>query len=121
MRIRHFAALAALGPLAAACGYRSSGGFPTAVTMRTAVDVPARFDPPPDFSRIAPADTIAGGACLSPMVDPRDGTALRMERAAQGRADYAVPEGRYGVGPGELLRIDCNTGAPVGIVRGEGS
>lgn len=38
----------------------------------------------------------------------RSGTAL---------GDYEVPEGRYGVQQGELLRIECNTGEVVGIVR----
>jgi hypothetical protein len=40
-----------------------------------------------------------------------------MERAIAPRADYSVPAGRYGVGSNELLRLDCNTGIPIGIVR----
>lgn len=57
------------------------------------------------------------GPCRSPMVDPRDGTRLRMVAAAEGMGDYAVPEGRYGLAAGEYLRIECATGVPVGVVR----
>jgi hypothetical protein len=39
-----------------------------------------------------------------------------MVRAASGIGDYEVPEGRYGVGPGEVLRLDCSTGRVLGIV-----
>jgi hypothetical protein len=51
------------------------------------------------------------------MHDPRDRTAVRMVRSSVHQADYDVPGGRYGVGPAELLRLDCNTGRPLGIVR----
>jgi hypothetical protein len=51
------------------------------------------------------------------MRDPRDGTELRMLRSHATRADYEVAPGRYGVGEHELLRLDCNTGQPLGIVR----
>jgi hypothetical protein len=65
----------------------------------------------------APADTLAGAGCLNPVVDPRDGAELRLERSGSERGDYAVPEARYGVGHRELLQLWCNTGRPIGIVR----
>jgi hypothetical protein len=32
------------------------------------------------------------------------------------RGDYEVPESRYGVGAGDLLRVDCTTNRGIGIV-----
>jgi hypothetical protein len=59
--------------------------------------------------------------CRSPLVDPRDQTRLRLVRSTAigslNRGDYQVPRGRYGVADGELLRIDCETGQAIGIVR----
>jgi hypothetical protein len=51
------------------------------------------------------------------MVDPRDGTTLKLIRSKDGRGDYEVPPGRYGVGEGKLLRLDCATGRIVAIVK----
>lgn len=48
--------------------------------------------------------------------DPRDGTTLRMVRAGEGLADYEVPALRYGADPSEVLRVECNTGRPLGFV-----
>lgn len=65
---------------------------------------------------------VAGVAdmCRSPLVDPRDQTRLRLVRSgsigASYQGDYSVSGGRYGVLPGELLRIDCGTGQALGIV-----
>jgi hypothetical protein len=59
----------------------------------------------------------AGEGCRNPMVDPRDGTALTLVRSDKGMGDYEVPEGRYGVGAKQLLRLDCATGRVVGIVK----
>ncbi len=58
-----------------------------------------------------------GTGCRSPMVDPRDGTRLLLVRSSDGMGDYAVPAGRYDVGPGELLRLDCATGHALGVVK----
>jgi len=58
-----------------------------------------------------------GEGCRNPMVDPRDDTRLMLKRSSGGRGDYAVPDGRYGVAEDELLRLDCASGAPIGIVR----
>ena len=85
--------------------------------VRSAEDVPNHFEPKNPDARIMPADTIAGPGCLSPMVDPRDGTEIGFLRSAQDYADYAVPGRMYGVGTGELLRLECNTGRVLGVVR----
>ena len=79
--------------------------------------MPVQFEPPEGFGRLSPTDTISGGACLSPMRDPRSGVEIKMVRAANGQADYKVPDGLYGVDPHQLLRLDCNTGRPLGIVK----
>ncbi len=34
-----------------------------------------------------------------------------------GLGDYRVTAGKYGVGEGELLRVDCTTAHPIGIVK----
>jgi hypothetical protein len=58
----------------------------------------------------------AAGSCVSPLIDPRDGTLIRLVRSAAGRGDYEVTQRNYGVGSNELLRIDCATGKALGIV-----
>lgn len=87
-----------------------------AATPRDAVDVPARFEPEDPSLRLMPGDTLAGSGCLSPLVDPRDGTRISFIRSAD-VGDYEVERGRYGVGSGEVLRIECNTGRVIGIVE----
>ena len=59
----------------------------------------------------------AGEGCRNPLVDPQDGTRLTLVRSSGGRGDYSVAAGRYNVGRRELLRVECATGRPVGIVR----
>jgi len=97
---------------AAACNTVTS--YPTAVS-RPAQDAPDRFVHA-DSSAIS--GTPGAAACTSPIVDPRTGTRLTMVRSYQGSGDYSVPANRYGVGTGELLRVDCANGEPLGIVRG---
>lgn len=97
------------------CGMNSSPG--NGYKGRTAQDTPARFETDSNFARIAPDDTLPGSGCLSPLHDPRDKTRLVMRRAEKGVGDYEVPDGKYGVRTGELLRINCNTGETIGIVR----
>jgi hypothetical protein len=99
--------------LVAACS--SSVGTMTAV-IRPAEAAPTRFEPELAELRV-PGDTIAGKGCRSPMIDPRNGTVITFLRSTIAVGDYDVPSGRYGVGPGELIRIECNTGRVVGIVR----
>jgi hypothetical protein len=117
MRPQRLVWSAGLGAVLAACALGQSGSFPADTTARPAQELPVRFEPVAPVMRVPPADTIAGASCNSPFRDPRDGTLLRMERAIAPRADYVVPAGRYGVGRDELLRLDCNTGVPIGIVH----
>lgn len=81
--------------------------------VRTAEDTPGQF--------VTEDGTPAVQECRTPMIDPRDHTRIRLLRAApfgsEYRGDYEVPAGRYGVQEGELLRINCETGQVIGIVR----
>jgi hypothetical protein len=58
--------------------------------------------------------------CRAVLLDPRDNSRVRLVRSAQlgamYRGDYEVAAGRYGVRERELLRINCETGAAIGIV-----
>lgn len=101
--------------LTAGCSIGLSGGG--GGVIRDAEDVPNHFEPKDPALRIMPTDTIAGTGCLSPMVDPRDGTEIGFLRSDQSWADYAVPGRMYGVRSGELLRLECNTGKVLGVVR----
>jgi hypothetical protein len=96
----------------AACAHGGASLLDDAAA-RPATDLPERF--------ASDALTPAAGAepaCRNPLLDPRDGTRLVLVRSTAGtRGDYEAPAGRYGVGPGELLRVDCATGAAIGIVR----
>ncbi|HWA17170.1 MAG TPA: hypothetical protein VG817_12095 [Gemmatimonadales bacterium] len=93
-----------------------SNNIPSGYRGRTAENAPPRFETSSNVARIAPADTLPGSGCLSPLHDPRDGTKLILYRSYEGIGDYEVPDGKYGVGRRELLRIDCNTGEVRGIV-----
>jgi hypothetical protein len=81
--------------------------------LRMAEDTPAQF--------VTEDGVAAEQECRNPMVDPRDHTRLRLIRSSPlgniYRGDYEVPRGRYGVGQNELLRLDCETGQVIGIVR----
>jgi hypothetical protein len=106
----------ALGALAllAAGGCNTVTNYPTTV-LRPAQDAPERFVLE-DSSAIT--GTPGAAPCRSPIVDPRTGARLMMERAYRGNGDYSVPGAAYGVRAGELLRVDCANGQPIGIVRG---
>lgn len=96
----------------AGCAH-GTASLPADAAARPATDVPERFvtSAPPPAEAAAPA-------CRNPLLDPRDGTRIDLIRSTAGtRGDYETPAGRYGVGPNELLRIDCTTGAAVGVVR----
>jgi len=91
------------------CGsMKSSGTFGSII--RPAENTPEAFLPPAGVS-------LDGNSCKSPMIDDRDGTKIIMVSAEDGMGNYSVPEGRYGVGKGELLRLDCSTGKVLGIVK----
>lgn len=93
------------------CGSLNSGTVSERAILRPATGITAPFEPPQGI-------TLGGNTCKSPMIDPTDGTEVRMERSfTSGMGEYSVPEGKYGVGRGELLRINCNTGEVVGIVK----
>ena len=76
----------------------------------------ARFEPLDPALRISPGDTLAGGGCLSPLV-AESGIQAVLARSRSGWGDYRVPEGVFGVARGELIRLECNTGEVVGVVR----
>lgn len=81
-----------------------------------AVDAPERFLVGGAAGE-EPVDPRPGEGCRSPLVDPRDGARLAMVRSSGGVGDYEAPPGRYGVGPDRLLRVECATGRPLGVVR----
>ena len=139
------ALLAALLPLLGGCWRRAaeSSGPRWLETGRTARELPVMFlaDTTNRASRTSPDE-----ACTVRLRDPRDSTRLRLVRSQRVggdqtpntarsttpdvapspptahrdfRGDYAVdPPGRYGVGPGELLRLSCISGQALGIVSG---
>ncbi len=107
--------LIVLAALASGCATTETGRQ-TAAIGRPATDTPGHFlvgslDGGP------PGEPGPGTACRNPMIDPRDGTRLILDRSAGGRGEYIVPAGRYGVGEDEVLRIECATGRPIGIFR----
>lgn len=78
--------------------------------IRTAEDLPAKFD--------TPAGTSWGGnSCRNPIVDPVDGSELVLVKSHAGLGDYSPEIGKYGVGRDELLRINCATGEVIGVVK----
>jgi hypothetical protein len=58
-----------------------------------------------------------GTTCLDQLIDPRDKSTIQLVRSIPVQGDYRVAAGKYGVSGTELLRVDCTTGRPVGIVR----
>ena len=58
--------------------------------------------------------------CATPLMDLQDKSTLQLVRTLRdGQGDYRVAAGKYGVGENELLRVDCATARPMGIVRVE--
>lgn len=78
--------------------------------LRLAVDVPEFFETPSGMSW-------GDNSCKNPIIDPQDGTELILIQSGNGMGDYKVNRLKYGVSERELLRINCNTGAVIGIVR----
>lgn len=118
MKARLLGMLLLAAPMTA-CVHSSSSMSPEVrdrLPIRRATRAPARFEPRDRALRLTPGDTIAGPGCVSPMVDPRDGTEVRFIYSTS-YGDYEVPRGRYGAGAGELLRLECNTGNVIGLVR----
>lgn len=110
MRVHLMTGLALLG-MAGGCTTVQNTLKTTPSTIdRPASDIPGQF-------------TLQSGAlnsnavCQGPLVDPRDKTLLQLVHADRGEGNYQVPDGKYGVGPGELLRVDCTTGRALGILK----
>jgi hypothetical protein len=99
--------------LLAACAHSTATPW-SARELRAAEDTPTAFV-------TEDGEHPEQGWCRNPLIDPRDQTRLRLVRSAafgdSQRGDYEVPQGRYGVGPRELLRIECATGQALGIVQ----
>ncbi|HSN55915.1 MAG TPA: hypothetical protein VLT32_14680 [Candidatus Sulfomarinibacteraceae bacterium] len=108
-------AIVAAAALAGSVGCTGTGAATRPTGVRPAADAPDRFLVG-SWESADTAEPSGDAACSSPMVDPRDGTRLRLVRSSDGEGDYEVPPGRYGVGPGESLRLDCRSGRPVGVV-----
>jgi hypothetical protein len=81
------------------------------------VTAPPRFVPRDPTGVIAPADTLAGDGCLSPMRDPVTGVEIVLVRSESGLGDYDAPSGTYGMRDDQLIRLECNTGRVLGVVR----
>ena len=82
--------------------------------IQPAMDVPTHFLV---AGKDGKTEEPAPGQCRNPMIDPRDGTRIILERSAEERGYYRVPSGRYGVRPGEGLLIECGTGRVIGVVK----
>jgi hypothetical protein len=84
---------------------------------RPARGTPSRFVNIGPWTGDEPRDTMPGSGCLGRMYDFSNGTQLTLISSPDGRVgDYSVPDGRYGVGPGEAMRLNCNTGRVIGVV-----
>ncbi|QYA26350.1 hypothetical protein G3I01_12815 [Gramella sp. MT6] len=79
-------------------------------TVRPATDTPVAFEPKPGLS-------LDDTSCKSPLVDPRSGVEIIMVVSHDGKGDYRVPSGMYGLTGKELLRLNCSTGEVIGIVK----
>lgn len=100
-----------------ACSAGGSGSMRSVIESPAPVTAPPRFLPPDSAKVIAPADTLLGDGCLSPLADPVTGIQIILIRSESGLGDYLAPSGSYGIRDGQLIRLDCNTGKVLGIVR----
>ncbi len=104
--------------LAALAACATGGGSMQSVIQEPApVTAPPSFAPTSSADRIAPADTLAGDGCLSPLADPVTGVRIVLVRSESGLGDYQAPSGSYGLRDDQLLRLECNTGRVLGVVR----
>ena len=94
------------------CASSHVEGFPSDASVRPLTDAPTQFAVSASAGTRLPTDI-----CQSPLFDQRDGTTLRLERSVPGRGDYDVPTGHYGAQAGDLVRVDCRTLKPIGLVR----
>lgn len=110
MRAHVIVGLALLGAAAGCSTVQKTLTTTPSVIDRPATDIPGQF-------------TLQNGAlngnavCQSPLLDPRDQTVLQLVQPDRGEGNYQVPDGKYGVAAGELLRVDCTTGRALGILK----
>lgn len=98
-----------------ACGGNS--GMQSVMEHPAPVTAPAHFVPLDSASVIAPADTLAGAGCLTPLTDAITGIQIVLVRSESGLGDYQAPSKAYGLRDDQLLRLECNTGRVLGVVR----
>lgn len=101
----------------AACSSGGGGSMQSVIQQPAPVTAPPRFVPQDSAGLVAPADTLPGSGCLSPMVDPVTGIRIILYRSESGLGDYQAPSGSYGLRDDQLLRLECNTGEVLGVVR----
>ncbi|MEZ4413735.1 MAG: hypothetical protein R2910_12175 [Gemmatimonadales bacterium] len=101
--------------LLVACG--GNTGMQSVIQQPAPVTAPPRFVPLDPANVIAPADTLAGDGCLTPMRDPVTGVEIVLVRSESGLGDYDAPSGAYGMRDDQLIRLECNTGRVIGVVR----
>ena len=111
MTPRPLAACVAAAILVLGC---SSTAYHHGGPIDPAVDVPTHFLV---SGKGGKTEEPAPGSCRNPMIDPRDGTKIILERSGEGRGYYRVPAGRYGVHAGQLLLVECGTGRVIGNPR----
>jgi len=109
-------ACVALATILAACSVGGSGSMASTPTPAP-VATPSRFVPLDPAKLVAAADTVAGDGCVSPMVDRARGIQIILVRSDNGIGDYLAPSGSYCIPDGRVLRIECNTGHVLGLVR----
>lgn len=91
--------------------------FGTGTVKQEASDTPVQFMVG-SFKNDKMAETAGDEGCRNPLIDPRNNARLYLVRSSTtGMGDYRVPDGAYGVGKNELLRISCSSGKAIGIVR----
>jgi hypothetical protein len=117
-RLFSSAGSAAVGLALAACSAAAgSGNFPTSVLPTMPNGAPTRFVPADSTKTLARADTSSAPPCISPMKDPGTGTLIVLVRSENGVGDYLAPSGSYGIPDGQLLRLECDSGEVLGLVR----
>jgi hypothetical protein len=108
--MRHFFVLTAVVTMLG-CASSHTEGFPREVAMRSLTGAPTQFVQQSSSRAMRGTDI-----CQSPLADERNGKTFRLVRSEPGRGDYDIPVGLYGALQGELLRVDCRTLQPLGLV-----
>jgi hypothetical protein len=103
------------GLVALALAACASTGWPTQVDATAMSDTPEHFLV---LDAASGATSEPGDpACRNPLVDPRNGARLTLERSSDGFGDYRPDAPRYGLAADQLLRIDCRSGRALGVTR----